>query len=515
MAMLMPEIACEALGVKEYGLHEHTVEQELRTIMNRHLFATPEVDKGSSEWRGFKKAITALAKEVGYVPRTSNHELMKGRAGRSGRRMRAGLHRYLTEGVVRKDSFVSEMQKLELYEVDMIDVKEDRGIQFRRPVFNAALAKHLVGVEHAVINAIGGNKSGVPFMAKGHDMFERANMLLMMSSHYRNPIYIELDHSRFDAHVSRDHLVAEHAFYKQVRGWDRHLAWLLKFQLRNIGFSKGGIRYVTNGKRMSGDFNTGLGNSVLNYGLLKSWLVASGVDGDIFLDGDDSVIIIEEDDLANLLDVKDYMLKLGFVTEVGGIQDNVQKAEFCQSRVVFGSEGPFMCRNPQKWLRTIGMTAESRGPETAYGVMHAACVLMLCSSRSHPLMAPYVRWMKRRNAHMFVPEIWRYRLGEKLPKGLDISVAYREPSVKERVSFANAWDISPLLQQSFEEDVHVMPLLPMTKEAKQRVQDPLTLCCDFWEPDESNPFALECVVDVSWSSMDEGYRARWETKLTS
>lgn len=508
MAVLEPALPGLMLGFKEWGMHEHTVEQEYRTLANRHLFKTPEVNVASSGWGGLKKALRKLSKEIGYVSVASCKQIMRGRGGRAGRRMRNGLHRFYAEGVQKKHSFIKEMQKLELYELATIKVKEDRAIQFRDPRMNAALARHLSPVEHAVVNAIGDNPSGVPFMAKGRDLFDRANMLLRMAYGYRRPIFVLADHSRFDAHVSVAHLEEEHRFYLRARGYSKELKEILSWQLRNFGRTEGGILYKTVGKRMSGDLNTGLGNSVINYGLLRSWVNSGRVKADILLDGDDSIIVMEEDDYTLLPEMAAYMKELGFVTEYDTTTD-VQQAEFCQSRIVYGRKGPYFCRDPKKWCQTHLISPETRGPDTSLAVLRASIAFTLTFNPAHPMLAPYVRWLKRHPGLEWVPEYWRYRMGD---TAMEIArdVEYLEPTVAERRSFANAWGISPGLQEAFEREVNVLTLVPQTKEAKQRQRLPLPNP-DEWEPEEG------CLAlndhDLKWGSEDEGYRAYWIGQL--
>jgi len=84
MIALGPPLVTRALGIREYGLHAHTVDQELRTLHNRHLFETPEPDMWCPEWHGFKKQLRRLADEIGYVPIATNTQVLEGKFGRIG-----------------------------------------------------------------------------------------------------------------------------------------------------------------------------------------------------------------------------------------------------------------------------------------------------------------------------------------------------------------------------------------------------------------------------------------------
>lgn len=341
---------------QEFGLHEHTVEQEYRTLCNRHLFATPEPKLRSKAWQGFHKAMRRLARKVGFQRRATVAEVVGQRSSMKRRRFGQGMERYCRVGVWEPDSWLTEMQKLEFYQKDKILEKEDRGIQFRSPTYNAALARHLMHVEHALYRELR-NQDGTPVIAKGRSPLERGILLAAMSESFSDPVYMLMDHSRFDAHVNKHLLQEEHAFYLRCRGWSAELVKLLRWQRRSRGFTQGGIRYRITAKRASGDLNTACGNSALNWGLIYSMLKQLGiVKHSILLDGDDSVVIIERPKAGTgerlLEKVRQHMLDCGMVTEVQ-LVEHLSEAEFCQSRVCWGEEGPVMVRNPWKVLDTL------------------------------------------------------------------------------------------------------------------------------------------------------------------
>lgn len=445
----------------EYGLHEHTIDQEERTLHNRHLFATPEPDLKSKAWLGFKRHMRALSRLVGKVPRASCWDIMHSRSSMKRRRFGGGMEKYCRDGVRRQDSFLTEMQKLEFYAEDKLESKEDRGIQFRNPTYNAALSRHLHHVEKRLYSRAR-NSDGTPQIAKGRSPLERGMILAAMAQEFVKPRFITMDHSRFDAHVNKWLLSEEHKFYLRARHWHKELVDLLKWQEQNIGFSHGGIVYRIKAKRASGDMNTGLGNSVINLALILSWLEANGITKyRIFLDGDDSVVIIEEDDAGCIDTIPEHMAKCGMVTEVGSTS-HIEHAEFCQSRICWGELGPIMVRNPFKTLDVLTKSPRVLDDVQARGVLAASALGELMQAPGVPIIAPAASRLltfSGANPKFTTPDAYErflvYRAGKIIP--------IVDDSMRE--SFAFAWGI-PISDQLAAESYYAEVCPPTTEIPK-------------------------------------------------
>lgn len=374
-----------------FGLHEHTIDQELRTLCNRHLFATPAPDLKSAEWRLLRRNLRKLTGKIGVVPRASATVVVNHRTAMKRLRFGRGMEIYLRRGAYEKDSYITEMQKLEFYDVENIPIKEDRGIQYRSPVYNAALARHLHNVEPAIYRALL-NQDGTPVVAKGFSPLERGLIIDAMASRFRDPMFVLADHSRFDAHVNMELLREEHRTYLRLRGYNRELRTLLHWQEKSKGVTRGGIRYHVTAKRMSGDLNTALGNSVLNWAMLQSFVDLHGLDVSIFLDGDDSLMICERQELP---DLAAHCLKYGMATTVE-IVDDIHHAEFCQSRLIYTRQGPVMVRNPWKTLDVLTKCPRKVEPEwRAQGVLAATALGELMQAPAVPVICVAASVMAR------------------------------------------------------------------------------------------------------------------------
>nr|QZZ63386.1 hypothetical protein [Leuven Tombus-like virus 4] len=450
---------------KEFGLHTHTVRDEYQTICNRHLKETPVPDLASNAWHHFVSAMRKLSRRIGSVRSATLASVMSGKTGRRRKRFMQGAMELAVEGITKRDSKITEMQKLEMYEANKLAVKEDRGIQYRSVKYNVALARELHNVERRVI---GMHENGTHPVMKGATPQQRAERLAMASLAYKVPLYLLMDHSRFDAHVSIELLREEHKFYLRCRKGSKYLARLLRSQLLNKGKSKGGIKYVSKGKRMSGDINTGLGNTILNYCIIKAWLNASGVKGTIFLDGDDSVVIIENDDYGKLLPLEEFMLKLGMVTEMEKTNE-FWKVEFCQSRPVLVDGTVRFVRNPHKVLATVGRSAENVGDDVMEEVVRASCMCELAMNGNCPVISPYCRRLLKITGD----GPCRYNASQ-LWKAEQYGIHFSAPetdviSDESRITFWRAWGIDAGMQEALEQqDIECSSLVGKGKKRKVR-----------------------------------------------
>lgn len=512
------ELAQEAFGLREHGLHEHTVGEELRTLVNRHMQRTPEAQTRSKAWRLLRKELRKLNAEIGVCSKTPIKDIIKNKPARAKHRFLAGVHEVKTLGLQPFHSKVKCMQKLELHDVTKLAGKEDRAIQYRSTAYNSEITRYLWQIEHRCFNQ--SKYNGFRWSAKGLTKARRAVLLMKMATSYEDPVFICADHSRFDAHVNVELLKEEHRFYNKCYSNKSYsLKQLLKQQLINVGETKGGIKYKCVGKRMSGDCNTALGNSVLNYGMLAAWLSSSGVKGNILLDGDDSVIVVNRSDLAALDNVQEFMLRFGMVTEAE-VVDDIREAEFCQSRVVLGRVGPYFCPNPIKILDTIRRSPYVVDKSQHQPILRASIACELIANPGMPLMKPYWKWLSDHPGPSETPAHLQFRLREGY--GVDDSELWKakmwkEPTDEERLSFAKAWGISPMHQVAIEEEL-VFQHYEGGREARFKRGGDVPVeeaRLDEWSwdthPDSAND---EDLTQLDWENLDSTTQQLWIKLLT-
>lgn len=338
-------------GTYQVATHASCICNEMRALHNRHLIdrLLPEYDS-SYYYRWSNKIMREFHFE--HVDPVSYHQIIR---HYSGSKRNAYLRAYQTikeNGFDKNWAYINMFVKPDKYPSDDALSKAPRAIQYRKPMFNLSVARYLHPIESWFYNSTSLN--GFRFSAKGLNNVDRAILLQDIASSYNNPCYILLDHSAFDSSITVDHLKSCHRFYRRLNP-SRHLQRLLKFQLNNKGFSKNGICYKVKGTRMSGDYDTALGNTLVNYIVLRSWLRHCNVHGDIILDGDDSVVVIERSNLHKLS--YDHFAKMGFTTKHEVVFE-LDEVEFCQSKFL-PSDPPRFARNPLRALSRYNISVRS------------------------------------------------------------------------------------------------------------------------------------------------------------
>lgn len=98
-------LGCHLLPVHlspKWGLHVHTVDQELRTLQNRHMFETPKATKEGLQL--MKEEYARMAAIIGVVPRATHKELMHNKLTRKLRRYNFGAKEYFSRGLDHRDA---------------------------------------------------------------------------------------------------------------------------------------------------------------------------------------------------------------------------------------------------------------------------------------------------------------------------------------------------------------------------------------------------------------------------
>jgi len=286
---------------------------------------------------------------------------------------------------------------------------------------------------------------------------------------FKAPVGIGLDASRFDQHVSREALEWEHGIYARRFVDNGELRWLLKQQLENVGYGDypgGQIRYKTDGCRMSGDMNTGLGNCLLMCCMMKAYIDEIGITGRLINNGDDCVLIVEQEDLQKVMDTyKQWFLEMGFkmTLEGDGIATRLEQIVFCQLQPVFtGEHGWTMvrqlkavvkdaaCLTPDlkgipTWMGAVGECGLAlAGDIPVYGAIYSAYARMGVVNKSDG------RHQRVTNGHAAFRNTGMALASRGMNRGAN-------PVTDEaRASFYFAFGVEPRLQREFEERYNSM-----------------------------------------------------------
>lgn len=308
-----------------------------------------------------------------------------------------------------------------------------RCIQYRNKRYCLRLATYLHPIEEHCYHYQ--DWTGTPIIAKGRNLRQRGEDLRTKWESFVKPIALLLDHSKFDAHVTAPLLELEHSFYRKCNDSDE-LAQLLQWQRVNKGFTKNGTKYKTTATRMSGDQNTGLGNSIINYAMLAAFLDHFGLKGSLYVDGDDSVVIIEDYGKSYNLE---FFAQFGMKTK-GNTVDEFSQVEFCQTRPVELDHGWTMVRNP---LRLILRTPWTTKQLTTRNIPHYLSSVGRCElalGMGAPI-GQYLGYKLAQLSNRHINTDLEYVARQQLYRPLRAKLV--PPSDRARTSYFEAWGISP------------------------------------------------------------------------
>lgn len=328
------------------------------------------------------------------------------------------LVKLLQYGRLKSHYNISMFIKPDKYPLDEIHDAVPRAIQFRSKEFNLQMMQYVDPIEHRLYQELTmGSASGTRVIAKGLNPQERGDLILTKLKFFSRPRIYSLDHSRFDSCVRTEHLRMLHRkYYRMTRSYD--FMKLCSHQLFNNCYSLRGIKYRARATRMSGDADTGLGNTIINLDVIYGWLLANGVDKyDMLVDGDDSWVIIEDQEMDNR-----YFSHMGFVTKVKSSL-NTDDLQFCQQKL--SMEPVSFVRNPQRILahsslcrRTYHMSQYPRWL-TAVGM----CELAL--GGGIPFVQEYAKKLITGNNPLYDEDI-RFKMMDLEPKEKKVTLSARE-----------------------------------------------------------------------------------------
>lgn len=350
-------------------VHNSCTCNELVSLRNRHLVdrRLPQYDREYmlSQFKMVSKGWAVTAERYTY------QQVVDCYSGAKKRMYQLASLELKKFGIRQTDHHISMFIKHDKYDGNIED-KLPRAIQYRQARFNLSVATYLKPFEEKFYSIP--SKSGLRVITKGLNPCQVASLLLEKANLFNCPLFLTCDHSKFDSTINEDHLKFEHSIYN--RSYKQTiLKVLLRKQLFNKGYSRCGIRYSVKGTRMSGDYNTGLGNSLINRAVLESMLYE--LKHEIMLDGDDAIVIIEKRDLQRV-DLG-HFARCGFTTVVK-VVDDIQSVEYCKRRLCF-SEPPIMVRNPLRALSNLAVTTYNYG---AMGFKPWAMGALECERLANP-----------------------------------------------------------------------------------------------------------------------------------
>jgi hypothetical protein len=234
---------------------------------------------------------------------------------------------------------VTSFVKADKYEKVIANTKPPRMIQFRDPGTNCELNRFIEPIENVVLKTRGLGRDKLPDCSKGMNMDERAQLWAKKRACFKDPVAMKADYSKFDAHLHTHMLELTHYLYSRMF---RLPKGFMKFQLINRVVT-GMIKYTAVGTRMSGDRDTGGGNSLINICIIRTLIRVSGLHVEFLCDGDDSLIWCERKDLVELLKWFDWIPKVCGLKLEKEVALTLEDEEFCHSKLILNSIGEWKC----------------------------------------------------------------------------------------------------------------------------------------------------------------------------
>lgn len=386
---------------------------------------------------------------------------------------------------IRKHAAVTAFVKQE--NVPFKTKDKPRLVQFRTPTFLAHMLAWYKPFEHAYVRGrYLYNKYQKFTCAKSMDPIERMDTIKQCVADLENCHVVGLDGSAFDAHQGPNSLEAEWRFtvaaLKEAGFSPEIVSKATKMgeaQKRNrvkAFVDDGFVKYTVNGNRMSGDLNTGTGNTVLQSSYIASFCKDLGIPEAhwrMLVDGDDALLFVSGKyiHLVTAESVDDGFRKYSQEIDLDRIEpvtlDTLETIEFCQSRPVCVDGIWRLIRNPRKvyngycatniWYREMRTAkrfwATVSRPELIYSVdVPVLDAMFKCLNRlsedSRPLETVSRRYWLR-NCE---------RCQGRMPTG-------RGVSIDTRVSFERAFGMSLTDQLACEEEfdaweLHHLPQSP-------------------------------------------------------
>lgn len=262
-------------------------------------------------------------------------------------------------------AYLKYFLKYETYDFVLKPDAKPRGINPRSDEFLVDYGRRIKAIEKVIYGCLKKMfKHDVIF--KGKNQAQRGALIEEYWSHFKNPVAIAFDASAFEASVSVPSLKLTHKVYNFFIRGDKEFVKLQKATLFNKGSGHtpdGNVKFSLKGKRASGDPDTAGGNCIISANMLWEFMEEFGLtpeDIRAMIDGDDVVVIVEEENLKYFLEHGSrFYLERGFRMIFEKPVREIERISFCQSSPIWTPDGYIMVRNPAACLAKDSISRKS------------------------------------------------------------------------------------------------------------------------------------------------------------
>jgi hypothetical protein len=269
---------------------------------------------------------------------------------------------------------------------------------------------------------------------------------------------VSLDASAFDASVRVWHLLGVHRVYKALIGKDPEFLWAMNETLVNTGLTAHGIWYKIIGNRMSGDMDTGIGNSLIAFLLVWTAVRRMGLrKWDLLCDGDD--ILVFTDVFVSRDEWIERGAELGFDWKVEGYWkrgDPLESIEFCRHRLVCVA-GVWRFVRGARALATFGVTHVHVGRKAHRRYMKGVAMSEMHASKGVPcasvLSCEVYRRVRDLKALFVHSDLYKFGSYVGVDALETINFASNTIALSTRLSYERAFGVSVGDQERYEQAV--------------------------------------------------------------
>nr|QVU39988.1 RNA-dependent RNA polymerase [Magnaporthe oryzae RNA virus] len=394
------------VGMWVPAVHADCPHNQVASLLKRTLGPVPDPVHeavGPSVKAVFTR-LRSLAARSG-VSRWSLRQTAESYKGSLGRRYMEAERSLRVDGPVNSgDTYLRPFLKAEKIKV-MDKQSKPRMIFPRSPRYNLSIASRLKPFEHWVWGRLTTRTvlgTGVGrVVAKGLNPRQRANLIVRKFNALDDCVCVEVDGKAFEAHVGKDQILEEHGVYEAAFPGDWELRRLLRVQLSLRGKLPCGAEFERPGGRASGDFNTGMGNSLIMLAVVGAVMkeLAPGA-FDLLVDGDNALVFMPRGLLGfvranferRVLEVSGHEIQLDSPCSV------IEQIRFGQSAPINlgGSRGWTMVRDPRKVIsQALSSHRWLREPTFATEWIRGVAACELSLSRGVPVLQAWAASLQR------------------------------------------------------------------------------------------------------------------------
>lgn len=391
-------------GLWSPQIHCNCVCNELVSLHNRHLMEVPEPTKlGLVQLRKNMRRITRV---LDYVEPISPVEFISHYSGAKRTRYENAWNSLLATPLCAKDSYVDAFIKAEKFSPYDKANPDPRMIQSRSPRYTMFVGRYMRPMFSQFKRIEDPTKTRM--IVKGMNMPDRAALFKEKWDRFKCPVAFSLDGSRFDAHLHQSVLALADGVYHRLAA-SVEFSNALNMRRVTRGKTMNGVKFRCKGRRCSGDFDTGDGNSLLMADMIWSAMCMIGVHKwAAMADGDDAVLIVEKEFLSLVArEIGPVFLHFGQEVKLENIAYRMCDVRMCRARMYECEPGKWSL--VRDWQRVL--SHESSGfrhwdqPTVMRSIMATVGLCDLALHRGIPVLQEHALAMMRIGGDVYRPDL--------------------------------------------------------------------------------------------------------------